>query len=486
MLAGRFEIVGDPEKRVDDRWLWRSPADEPGGPIPEDDLWIRGIDRTTSRTVWIDPEPEGFFWATDLSHETAARALRDPAVAEIAPIVHVGPGVVFGALPPDRERPRLTPEEAAACALEVCEVVARVHAVGVTGCFAFGPSHLRFLREGGDWHVRWRVPGRAALDYRELKGDGGDFHSPEPVLCDVHQVVRLFHSLAPGLADEQRITDLPPDIASLARRLVTIAGGRPDLQRRASRLPVIQALPAPRHDWDAMIDLGERLLPEHAGDLVDFIALPLAAAHHQRASRAHAAGDHESALRDAERAIALDPYPSYLGTRAVLLDRLGRPAEATRQIQEAIDSAEALMSVAEKEWTDRRAQKVQHLEELRKLAASGKKKRGATFSDDLLERYQREIDEWPSLRERLDNPTPGDRFSPIFSVHELPPRRDETARLHVIRALFLLRAGALDRAESDLRRALELHPTPLASRTLAHVLEARGDTEGAAEARRKG
>jgi tetratricopeptide (TPR) repeat protein len=75
---------------------------------------------------------------------------------------------------------------------------------------------------------------------------------------------------------------------------------------------------------------------------VDYIALPLAAAYHQRASKAWAKGDGIAALRDAERALELDrDWLPYETTRAVLLDTFGRGKEARRSLGRALTRMEA-------------------------------------------------------------------------------------------------------------------------------------------------
>lgn len=88
-------------------------------------------------------------------------------------------------------------------------------------------------------------------------------------------------------------------------------GGRPRPRRCDSDEPSPHAYERGRSKDEARIEP-----PAH-------IELPLAAAYHQRASRAAADLDLDQALRDADPAVMLNPvFLPYVTTYAVLLDRL--------------------------------------------------------------------------------------------------------------------------------------------------------------------
>jgi Flp pilus assembly protein TadD len=131
---------------------------------------------------------------------------------------------------------------------------------------------------------------------------------------------------------------LPADVAALARLFLLLAGA-PNLEDRVARMPAISTLPPRALDWDAIIAEGEALLavPEDQRRYLGDIGCPLADAYHQRAIAAWSRGDGAGALRDADRAVALDPrYLPYTNTRAVLLDAVGRSDEARAALDDAI------------------------------------------------------------------------------------------------------------------------------------------------------
>lgn len=95
-------------------------------------------------------------------------------------------------------------------------------------------------------------------------------------------------------------------------------------------------------DYDLIIREGESLLCAASEHERDHYRLALAAAYHQRASRAWAAGDRVAALPDAERAVELDPsWLRYATTHALALEAAGRRDEARAKLAAATAAAPA-------------------------------------------------------------------------------------------------------------------------------------------------
>lgn len=434
----RFEVNGDPRDVVMARytlWKWTRLWYERIAPglTPKDEFWLAGVDRQTGARVKIYPRDHTPTWVKDLAFEAVARRVQALASPYTVPVLHVGPGVIFAEPPPVQPRPALPIERAAVCAFQACELTARLHAEGC-GRLGFGPSHLRLVEEGGDWQIRWLIPGIAELDLYEaleLADDRGKESSHprwdwkfDPIQHDLWQLAFFFFSLL--AADAQRGEGLDPDRAEALRTLARIRDEGPEAAgvrdaasmaglfavlagspaTRAETLPVVRALPRLYPDWDEVIAEGEALLQSESRHL-GYIRLPLAVAYHQRASRAWARGDLEAALGDVDRALALDDHAPYHTTRAVLLDASNRRAEARAALAAAFEADARPKST----WN-----------------------RGE--EDEIIENVER-------------------------------------ARAHLTRGLIALRDGALEEAEADLRRAEALDATPLSARALAAVGRAR-------------
>ncbi|HEY0138771.1 MAG TPA: hypothetical protein VGB85_32020, partial [Nannocystis sp.] len=309
---------------------------------------------------------------------TWARQLRDEALVGY---IDRMPGVVREPLDASAEaasdRPRLSYADAAACTLEACEVLAGLHAGGFSGDrhdpISFAPEHLRVVAHGPEWHIAWQLPGYARpgplppmtdADIDDIFADGDEDGSP--IVRDLRGLYGLFTDLCDGAATPddrvqvaalatlaqfgQRVGGASPfvSVGLLAQLLAPLAPPRSTARARGIRF--VNDLPPVRLDWDAVIAEGEAILADpsrprylmwRGRDLaVDgWIELPLAAAYHQRASRAFAQADLAPALRDSERAAALDDHAPYHTTRAIVLDALGRTAESRAAIALATSGA---------------------------------------------------------------------------------------------------------------------------------------------------
>jgi tetratricopeptide (TPR) repeat protein len=131
---------------------------------------------------------------------------------------------------------------------------------------------------------------------------------------------------------------LAPDAATLARAFLALVPEEGALAARVEALPRVAVVPRVHPDWDAVIADGEDALAGPVDDWARaYFELPLAAAYHQRACRAWAAGDRAAALADAQRAATLDAvWLPYQTTRALCLDAAGRVAEGAQALDEAL------------------------------------------------------------------------------------------------------------------------------------------------------
>lgn len=428
LLAGRFELRGDPAVVVAARrQIWKQVMLRFPGRPSEDQLWLPAIERATGRAVRVAPRGPNYHWAGDQRDEQVARRVfAAPTIAGVVPLLHVGPGIVYAEPPRQVSRPRLGLADAAECALAACEVVARVHALGLggAGCLYFGPHNLRVVEDAGRWRIAWLVPGQWGLDQLDQldaparsgqQAAALDPAGEDPVARDRREVVAFFVSL---LADEVAPAELAAvveagaaggDVAGLARLLLWFVADPGEWTPRVDALPVLPSLPRWSRDWDATIAEGEAIL---AVQHDDFVPLPLAAAYHQRACRRCALGKLTAALTDLERAVALDDHFVYRATQATLLDRLGRAGEAREVIAAAVAAAEELVA-------------------------------------------------------RLDY-----QGRPLGAPSGF-------ARALATRGLLALRAGQLAAAEVDLRRAVEFEESADHLAGLGAVLHARGDAEAA-------
>jgi tetratricopeptide (TPR) repeat protein len=392
-LAGRFEVRGSASTVVtNNRILWKRLflGRESPKTVREEELWLHAIDRQTGADVWIAPRGEAYGWEHDLRREAIARHVMAMRLPSTVTVLHVGPGVVFAEPPPAEPRPTLPLAAAATCTLEACEVVARLHAVGCAGSAGglfFGPRNLRVVEVDMSWHIAWLVPGLDALNLLDTaeaqeRGASDKPRDEDPIALDLMRLTELFFSLHPAALapdprprqrDAERAAarsalarlhrgeeDAPPigDVASLAQLFLPLVEPKSAWAQRIAALPVVRSLPRLSLDWDGIIAEGEAELAKGTDgstrdhDNNPFIALPLAAAYHQRASRSFARGDLRAALTDAERAIALDAFLPYHTTRAVLLDALGRRAEARREIDGALAVAPPPSDDEHRRWIE--------------------------------------------------------------------------------------------------------------------------------------
>lgn len=464
LIAGRFEVTGSPvqvqyARRALVRSIyfgrrWSATPQGDGGvheqPLLEDEaeLWLRGTDRQTGAPVLVDPLLPVYAWTSTLHAQALARRVMGLDPPFTVRVLHVGPQVVFEDPGPAPPRPTLPPQDAASCALDACETLALLHDAGCAGPGGhvyFDSFHLRVVKRGDGWGIQWLVPGMPELDSLvrlRAAREGIEAGPSDPVVHDLLEVVHFFFSLCPAALTGKLAGDAhhperaealrplrrihggdaegrPAEVASLARLLLPLAPPSPERTARIAALPAVP-VPAPlKHDWDVVIADGEALLATCEEDWKGYVRLPLAAAYHQRASKAFARGAKDVALRDAERALALDAHIPYGTTVAVILDALGRREEARREIDAALARATA---------PERR---VEH--------------------------------------------------AAVEGIAQ-PLRDAELARVHTVRGMFALQDGALAEAERDLQRAMELCPTALAAHALGAAQTSLGDMEGAAQA----
>ncbi len=403
-------------------------------------MWLPALDRETGRRVLISPRPPSYAWHLALDEEAIAREVITLGSPWIVPVLHVGPGIVFAEPRPVRPRPALSVRDAARCALQACEVVARMHALGHRP--SFGPSCLRLVDDAGAWRIAWLVPGPFAITQLDLYLAAGPPREPTeaeiaamfnddpaeavedappspPIPVDVQLLAGFFLAL---LADSDAAPEIvgihdgriPCDhVVPLARTLAPLADD-PEAARRVDELPIVRQLPVRMHDWNSIIADGE------SGEIDDYTSLALATAYHQRASKSFAAGEFASALRDVEHAVALDTSVTHCTSRALILDKPGLPAEARVSIAETLALADSLQP----------------------------------YEPDVM-----------SLR--------GVRGIVLAEEH---------ARAHTTAGLFALHDGDLDGAERELRASLAVCRTAAAAHALGAVLYRRGDIAAAANA----
>lgn len=439
-LAGRFEALSDEALVVTERRILWKRAQGWFDPPREEKLWLPALDRETGRRVLISPRPPSYAWHLALDEEAIAREVMALGSPWIVPVLHVGPGIVFAEPPPVHPRPALSVRDAARCALQACEVVARMHALGHRP--SFGPSCLRLVDDGGAWRIAWLVPGPFAIIQLDLYLAAGpprepteaelaamfdddpaeaveDAPPPQPIPSDVQQLAGFFLALladrdaAPGIAGIHAGRVACDCVVALARALAPLAAD-PGAAQRVDELPIVRRLPVRARDWDSIIADGE------SGEIDGYTSLALATAYHQRASKSFAAGEFASALRDIERAVALDTSVTHCTTRALILDKLGLSADARVAIAKALTLADSLQP----------------------------------YEPDVM-----------SLR--------GDRGLVTAEEH---------ARAHTTAGLFALHDGDLDAAERELRASLAVCRTAAAAHALGAVLYRRGDIAAAATA----
>lgn len=446
--AGRFVVESTPEKVVDARQsaYRRSRGNDPAP--GEEALWLIGIEVATGKTVWISPRGRLHDWPWQVEDELFARQVMALQSPFIVPVLHVGPGVVYAEPPPAYPRPTLTRADAAACAIQACEVLAHMHALGVP-TLRCGPSHLRLTKRDGAWRIAWLVPGVDVLDVldtqRAKQGRSQQqlvdeavaaFTAPvvaveaPPIVEAQRDVTNFFAGLlaadeaasaatGPAMTELRRIARGEahcPDMAALARLFLPLVTDPGPWAARIEAMPVVRTLPIRERDWDGIIRDGEATLA--VGQYRRHLELPLASAYHQRASRACAAGELEAALADVERAVQLDRHVDYRTTRAVLLERLGRRQAARAEITKVVDIA---------------------------------RKNGSFRRDGVI----------VGRSERVE---PAD-----------------LARALAVAGLFALHDGDLAAAEPALRESLALHETAACAHALGAALYRNGDLEAAAQ-----
>lgn len=400
------------------------------------------LDRVTGERVHMTPSgrgPEG------VVREHLARRLMALALPGIVPILHVGPGIIHAAPPSVTRRPRLPPDAAAVCALEACEVVAHLHALGVTVADSMTSLSLRIVDRGASWHIAWLLPGA------DSPGRRGEHHEPPSLPRDLQHLVRFFDGLLdlrPGITraallrrhgppdpavtalvevlagDHSSITD----VVVFARLLAPLTEDPPRWIARINAWPLIRCLPpAPGSSYEDLIAGAEAMGARYADGAVtrdEHITLPLAAAYHKRAGQRFARCELAAALTDVDRALVYDDFPGYHTTRAVILDALGSVADA----HAAITSAFASPALAD-----------------------------PPASPPIRRQYS-----------RLDPPTA------VLSTRE-------RARAHATRGTIALRRGDFTSAERDLRCAFDLDPTAAHAHALGAALYALGKVQAAAD-----
>lgn len=354
LYAGRFrldEAEDEPAEAAGERYSGRIASNEIDEE-PDLPIGLPGVDtHTGARVRIILRSDDRSSWEGDLSREAVARAVMEMRLPWTATVLHAGPGVVFAEIPP-RKTVALTLGEAAECAIQICDVVARLHAVG-WAIADFPPRSLRIIDEGGRRRILWIVPAPWLRLPPESVEHGRDAAEKlAGISTNIVRIVDLFFSLhAPMSAADRAALDpdraaaldrllgvrrrapgvaLPPDVASLGGELLKLLDAQAEWRERIAAMPRVPPLPRVLVDWDRIIALGEEhLAAERATSNAPTIELPLAAAYYQRASRAFSQSDAPAALRDAERAVEIDPSNMrYRWALVASLKKLGRDAEA--------------------------------------------------------------------------------------------------------------------------------------------------------------
>lgn len=297
--------------------------------------------------------------------ETTARIAAALDTPWRLPVLCPSPRIVYAA-PPPAARPEapLALADAAVCLLQLCDVLARAHAAGFAGIGA-DIHDVRVHREGGAWRttvVLPHLPPRSRRSHTELPpwrfslvqrdmwtavaffrdlllgrepppGERRDFN-PNPPLPPIGD--GSTHAMLSQLLVEEKAVDGIPDVASLAERVLPLAGSPADWQSRVASMPRVPRV-AVRRDFERLIVLGEDARRwEGRGPDDPYLIWPLAAAYHQRACGAYARGDFDAALRDVEQAISLDRWPRYVVTRGMVRAALGDPEGALADYDVAI------------------------------------------------------------------------------------------------------------------------------------------------------
>lgn len=329
--------------------------------------------------------PRGFAAAfvAEEEVETAALAAMRARSPWLATVLSAQREVTW-ADPPVAARPTepLALADAATCAAQLCDAVARLHAEGWAG-LGTAPADVRVTRDEDGWRATLVVPhlpheGRTGYAaswawYRraesatttDLAAVVGFFRDllegyvPEPLRwfrAPMDYVDRALPPFAPDavratlaavLAGETREA-LPADAASLALVFGELTRDPEAWRARVATMPRARPRVA-HHDWVRLTELGERELAARPGDA--YVILPLAAGWHQRACEAFAEGRLEAAARCVTRALALDPWCRYHVTRGAIREARGDLAGAVADFTEGFDSIRRMAPPdAEEPW----------------------------------------------------------------------------------------------------------------------------------------
>lgn len=429
--------------------------------ITQPGVLSRAVDRETGAPVLVRQCGGAVGWHRDVEAAACARALVREPVAGLRRVVFVGDAVVFEDTPgPSHDGP-MPLRDAAECALQACEIAASLVARGYAH-LSFTEHGLDVGYLDGRPAVRFTVPPPEArlrppfgqrfwarIDWASF----GRRASAPPEMILAASVCCLFFELAPdayvgarrrdatgdgpaglrarferwiGSRDEKSTTPSEP-LARLSRYCHDANGERAeavdpstvytldavakwlaeviDTPEARARVEALSRLAPTRlvYDWDAIAADGESRLSRDDRWSDRYIALPLAEAHHQRASALWARGDFEAALTAVNRALALDRIEPYLVTRSVVLAALGRVGEARFAIDAAFDAIEA--------------------------------------------------------RRRRDEADTSRGYSAVESVPDHDPDDAERARTHAARGAVALRERRPDAALADLETATRMDPT---------------------------
>lgn len=279
---------------------------------------VDAVDESTGDAVLIHPRKRGVYgneFVAETEAETAARVVERLAHPCLARVRCAAPRVVIDAPPADdAPRPLATPD-IAACALQLLDAVARLHAEGVAD-ISCRPRDLRVMRDGDGWRVTLLHPPlpRAKFDWAFLLMPAG-FVRYDPVLRDLaaaaaftatlgtpHRppkdwvaerlrawpaladtaldaTLRLFErrpdppppppsaedestyetfpgKLPPPPAPESAPPDLPRTARDLAEALLPFAPPHPRWASLVAAMPRVARVKAV-HDWDLLIARGE-------------------------------------------------------------------------------------------------------------------------------------------------------------------------------------------------------------------------------------
>lgn len=252
----------------------------------------------------------------------AIEAMKDPRLGRLV----CRDPLAIEAAPPSY-RLDATPSEFARAAIDLLDLGAELAGAGIA-TFLF---HAYAVRVDGQVQVRCPAPTAPAdLHVRNIAPGSWAEEVAHWLRVRVPEKKRFFsRRKRPKLghrevlrALEARIRPLAPDESARLDAVV----------ERASAVPTRRSIAL---DFDAAIRLGEEVVAQVTeGFGNESTVWALAAAYHHRGCVRLRDGALDAAREDLDRAVALDPYPTYLTTRALLGERAGESVESLRALHD--------------------------------------------------------------------------------------------------------------------------------------------------------